>query len=328
LSLANAGQFGSDLALFGLWFGLIKTEKHMDAKELRGALDAVIEACETKPKWNNQDRLVLRQVRTALGTPSQIGPVLGVSVATLHWWERKVRAGQNELQPPPPAEKVRRLKDFVPGQGVVSVGWSAGTSVPAPEASSGFVITRRTGEVLERGRYSRKSWILRCGTPFVVLRDERMFETMVANLREVQRISCFVFRAPKKGANVDDPLFQAKATFDELWRRLSDRRIPGSILARIRGVPVTEDDDANRLGLTDSWTSFYMMQYNEEGRALFGSTVDVWQEFVIVDTEEPEIRKSRLVWLELPAVQAMEWYERRIELLERLEHLAKRGRRN
>ena len=83
-------------------------------------------------------------------------------------------------------------------------------------------------------------------------------------------------------------------------------------MARIHGVPVTEDDDANRLGLTDSWASFCMMQYNEEGRASFGRMVDVCQEFVIVDTEDPEIQKSRLVWLELPDAQAREWYERRI----------------
>ena len=205
---------------------------------------------------------------------------------------------------------------------MVSLGSSAGTSVTGPKASSGYVITRRTGEVMERGRYCRKSWILRCGTPFVVLRDERMFDTLVANLRQAQRISCFVFRAPKKGRSLDDPLFQAKVTFDELWRRLSDARISISILAKIHSVPVTEDDDANRLGLTDSWASFCMMQYNEEGRGFFGRMVDVWQEFVIVDTEDPEIQKSRLVWLELPETQAMEWYERRIELLEKLERRA------
>ena len=166
---------------------------------------------------------------------------------------------------------------------------------------------------------------MRSGTPFVILRDERMFETMVANLREVPQLSCFVFRAPKKGASLDDPLFQAKVTFDELWRRLSEARTPSSVMAKIRSVPVTEDDDANRLGLTDSWTSFCMMHYSEEGRALFGRMVDVWQEFLIVDTEEPEIQKNRLVWLELPAAQAMEWYGRRIELLEKLERRARRG---
>jgi hypothetical protein len=297
----------------------------MDSEELRTALNEVIEACETKPKWNNQDRLKLRSVRAALGTPSQIASFLGVSVPALHWWGRQIGEGEVELQPPPPGEKLRRLREFVPGQGVVSPGPGGGASVTGPKAPCGYVITRRVGEVLERGRFCRKSWILRCGTPFVVLRDERMFDAMVANLSQPQRISCFVFRAPKnKGASVDDPLFLAKVTFDELWRKLSQKRIPPSILERIHGVPVTGDDDANRLGLTDSWTSFCMMQYNELGRATFGRPVDVWQEFVIVDMEDPEVQESRLVWMELPAAQAVEWYEARIELLEGLEHRAQR----
>ena len=171
----------------------------MDAEELRGTLDAIIDACATKPRWDNQDRLRLRQ---SADSPRHALPdcscSLGVSVVTLHWWERQMSDQQVELQPPPPVDKLKRLRDFVPGQGMVTLGSSAGTSVTGPKASSGYVITRRTGEVMERGRYCRKSWILRCGTPFVVLRDERMFDTMVANLRQAQRISCFVFRAPKK----------------------------------------------------------------------------------------------------------------------------------
>jgi len=176
--------------------------------------------------------------------------------------------------------------------------------------------------VLERGKYSSKSWILRSGTPFAVLTDETMFKQMVDYLKNKDQVNVFVYRAPADNEDETDDLFDAKFTFDQVKQKLKAQGDTNNLLDKIIGVPVKRPEDVDLLGLTDPWTSFCVMQYNDEGRLKWGRRVDVWQEFRFQEAnpKDPSTIETKDVWLELSKERSQLWYQRRIELLEKLEH--------
>ena len=283
----------------------------MNAEKLREDLDRVVESCRTKEKWNNADRKALHRVRKAFGAPANVATTLGVSVPTLHWWERQIDTDKaTEMQPPPPEQQLIKLYHMLPSN-------LPTTTEAEPKVLPGILTVRTPGEVLERSKYCDKSWIMRSGRGFVVLNDPKMFEDMVKFLLTGKTHAHFVFRAPKKGEDVENRFSQAKITFEALWRRLSDGILPRSSLKRIHKVPIADENEANKLGLVDSWNSFCMFEYSEEGRAQFGRSVDVWQEVIIDNSLDPQIQNKRPVWLELPAEEAEKWRESRLRILEK-----------
>lgn len=295
-----------------------------DVEKRREEFDALIQACASKPKWSNDDRKKLRALRRSLGTPTVIAPALGISTATLHWWERQVGEGKEELQPPPPIDILRKLESFISPSVSISESTAEASRSVKLESNNGIAIARRTAEVLERAKYARKSWIMRSGTPFVVLRDANMLDAMIRSLSRENFVSYFVYRAPSKEANSHVQIFLAMATYEELRKKLAKSPAASTVLGRIQGIPVTDENDANKLGLVDFWTSYCMIEYNEEGLALFERPFDVWQEFVINESDAPDVQKSRLVWLELPTEHAKEWRRSRIALLKKLERQAEK----
>jgi hypothetical protein len=289
----------------------------MNAEKIREDLDRVVESCRTKEKWNNADRKALHCVRKALGPPTKVAIALGVSVPTLHWWERQVDADKaEELQPPPPEPQLMKLYrvlpvDVAPPEPVLAA------IETEPKMPAVILKARTISEVLERAGYCDRTWTMRSGRPFVVLHDEKMLETMLEFLRKGKTHAHFVYRAPKKGEDLENRFSQAKISFEALWKRISARTVPPSILKRIHKVPVAGENEANKLGLVDPWNSFCMFEYNEEGRAQFGRSVDVWQEVIIDTSPDPQIQNKRCIWLELPAEEAEKWRDSRIRLLEK-----------
>jgi hypothetical protein len=270
----------------------------MNSENRRGTLDEFVNLCETRKEWNNKDRKSLRELRRSLGSATKIAAVLGVSVQTLYRWERQIDDGEQH-QPPPPIKHLRSLCRFLGEEKI----------------SSWEVTPRKREDLLQRMKYCENAWVMRSGTPFVLLQNADMLRAVMDNLIATKLQYYFVYRAPVKGGELHDRFFEAKVSFDGLWKKLGENPIYKSALDRVQGVPVEDDNEANKLGLVDTWTSYWMFYYNEEGIALYGRTVDVWQEFVISENEGPEIQKNRLVWLELTSGQAREWRQSRIELL-------------
>jgi DNA-binding transcriptional regulator YiaG len=282
----------------------------MDGEKIREDLDRVVESCRCKAKWNNADRKALHNIRKALGAPTKVAIALGVAVPTLHWWERQVDESKaEEQQRPPPEQQLLKLYRMLD----LDVPATIGTE---PKTPAVILKARTICEVLERAGYCDRTWTMRSGRPFVVLHDAKMLANMLESLRGGKTHAHFVYRAPKKGEDAECRFSQAKISFEALWKRISAGTVPLSILKRVHKVPIADENEANKLGLVDPWNSFCMCEYNEEGRAQFGRSVDVWQEVIIDTSPDSQIQNKRLVWLELPAEEAEKWRDSRIRLLE------------
>jgi len=267
--------------------------------DLQTTLSKILESCRTKDTWNNADRKFLREFREMLGTPSEIAADLGVSVATIYSWEKQIDGDDSRSAPPE-----RQLKNF-------------SAIIAEKNQKSKFtevlVRIRSVNEVMERGKFCERFWIMRSGKPFVILKDNNMLNYMIKFLTENDAHSHFVYRDPKeKDSEEGRRICQAKMSFDALWNQLKDREDCKGIIHKICHHPVQDEMEACKLGLNDPWSSFAMAEYSEKGYAKFGKSVDVWMEFVFDTSQNPQLEQSRqLVWLELPLEEAEKWREHR-----------------
>jgi hypothetical protein len=268
--------------------------------------DKLIALCQTKEQWDNRDREALKEFREALGPPTEIAQALGISVATLHYWEKQESA-EKELRPPPSERQLRKFSDVLAQRHLQSV-----------QSKPGFydvlLRMRNVGEIMERATVCSKFWVIRSGRPFLAGTDPKMLEFMINFMIEKETISYFVFRSPKD-IRESGREFEAKMSFDAMLMMLTSHSRGALVRPRIRAGLIETEETANRVGLSDPWISFAMAEYSPEGYRKFQRSVDVWMEFIFDTGKDPQKPEPQPVWLELPQNEALLWRERRIEIL-------------
>jgi hypothetical protein len=222
---------------------------------------------------------------------------LGVSVASIYQWEKQTKS--NEMKAPPPEKQLRKFTSIIEDKFQKS------------NFSEVLMRIRSVSEVMDCGQFCKRFWVIRSGKPFVIVRDKRMQDATIRFLRDNEAF--FVYRDPSdKDSEAGRRVSEAKASFDALLEILQNDPNWGEMEPKIHGIPIEDEIEAFRLGLTDPWASYAMAEYSEKGYAKFGKSVDVWMEFVFDVSKDPQFAVSRQpVWLELPLEEAEKWREQR-----------------
>jgi hypothetical protein len=61
-----------------------------------------------------------------------------------------------------------------------------------------------------------------------------------------------------------------------------------------------------------------MAEYSNVGYDKYGRSMNTWLEFVFETGQSPQLEQRKVVWLELPASEALMWKQRRSEVFQRL----------
>jgi len=283
-------------------------------REYKSVLDKIIKSCKTKDKWNNVDRRFLKEFRETLGTPTQVAQALGISVATLHWWEKQEPAGSG-LRPPPSERQLKKFFFLVTQKEVDSLVQPQARNEIRDRFYGVQMRIRSFSEVMERANLCSRFWSLRFGRPYAIASGPKMFDYFITFLKGNSTHFYFVYRAPSDSHEAESGSYQAKDSCESLLLRLNNYPDSRHLLKRVHAIPIKNVEDALKLGLVDSWASYAMAEYSPEGYAQFQRNVDVWMEFVFDTSTDPHVEQKQVVWLELPAEEARKWRENRLEIL-------------
>ena len=282
---------------------------------LQEDLEDILKDASERSFWSNVHRARLAKIRERLGTISEIAEVLGVSGPTIRWWERK-ESKEEELKPPPPLEKLKRLRDLVIERhfrSLIKAGAKTGTDRPTGAAGYYEVFVRLRGfkEVMERAQYCQNYWVFRFGRPFKAGFEDQVFKHTANFVREYKTNIFLAYREPEQD-DPEAPIYEAKKSFSAVSQRISeikDESLKRAMVEHLRGVPL-RPHEADKIGLVDPWISIVMGEYNDEGYRKYRRGLDVWTETLVEGSEAKEP-----VWLELPVAEAISWKQRRAGVL-------------
>ncbi len=279
------------------------------SNHLREELESILTESVQKGAWNNDDRARLGRFLNELGKVSEVAQVLGVSKATVRWWLRD-ESPKDQLRPPPPTDKLKKCRDLI-----IEKHFRNLLKAPHSEGSSAssfydvFLRLRGFKEIMERSKFSENLWAFRFGRPFKAGLDQQLFDETANFILENKTNLFFVYREPE----LDDPeahIYEAKKSFAGIEQKMKAHPKRDLLFQRIRGVPI-KGAEADKLGLVDPWVSFAMAEYNDNGYMKYQRSIDVWIENNLFEGEE----EKKLVWLELPAADAVKWKQRRSRIL-------------
>lgn len=276
----------------------------------------VIKAAEQE-SWGNAERKALKKVCDALGPPTIVAQALGISSATFFRWTKKETS--DEHRPPPPKDRLLRLKNAV-SSGEFELKLKGSRQDESKVAAFDAMMRAMTPqEVMGHSDRAVRTWMMRTGRPFVIASDSKMLEFIIKFMEEAPQVTAyFVYRDVKQSQEIESIYLQAKVSYEAFHRQLETKQVGQAFLDRVRAVPVLEESDIQVLSLGDYWTSYCMMEYGPEGFDKYGTTVNVWQEF-LVDTAKPlQFESIRPIWLQLPTREAMMWRDRRWPALKKL----------
>src|SRR3989344_2436421 len=281
--------------------------------DLRKALDRILEASRTKTNWNNQDRQFLKQFRECLGSPTEVAHALQVSTATIYALEKKTKG--KDLLPPPPEKQLQKLSLLIAEKHVKSLLRTDTVNGQKTGLYDVLMRMRTVPEMMQRASVCDRFWVLRSGRPFVAANDAATFELFQNFIKDTKTTFFFAFPIPDSSQDPEDRMFRAMESFEVLQTKLNSES--SSFADRIHGIRINTSIEANELGLVDPWISFAMAEYSLDGRTAYQNSVDVWMEFVFDISNDPQVERKQLVWLELPKEEAERWKEKRSKFWKR-----------
>jgi hypothetical protein len=250
-----------------------------------------------------------------LGSPTTVAEALGISTATLFRWERR---GDDHLKPPP-ARYLVRLKELILAGFFDSENRGKASGEGRKDMVEVLMRIRTVEEVTNQSQFCSAFWIFRTGRKFPIASNAKMLDdTMKFLMAKDKPILYFVFRDEKSQDEVDPQELQAKLSYDAFQRQLEKHEHGPSVKDQIRGLRILEKDDALHIGLSDPWISFAMAEYSNVGYDKYGRSMNTWLEFVFETGQSPQLEQRKVVWLELPASEALMWKQRRSEVFQRL----------
>jgi transcriptional regulator with XRE-family HTH domain len=163
--------------------------------------------------------------------------------------------------------------------------------------------------IFKREDLCEEVWILKTGRPFVSGENPDVRNKMLDLMK--RRHVNFYFVCPPDDCSDSLPqqAFLSYQRFvagapSNLWNVLAER-------AKL--LTVRTRDQANSLGLLDSWMSFVLARYSPEGVRQLGKLLDVWVEFSMDVSAANDAREW--FWVELSKHDAVAWWDKRREIL-------------
>lgn len=284
-------------------------------------LDLITKKVQAAEKAGTPDAEVgplITEFRSKLGmTPNQFAQKLGISVQTVHRWEKTF----------PPFHQVFKLRSLVEE--------GNGTTIPPIVDDSPRdhvliegkkVAVRSLDYLLQRELDSDEIWILRGMSYYLSGWEGPTRELMISHLVNSQANYYFVFREAKPG-ELGYPAQESFARFKQaLLEREADLGLQeGQLARRAHGLPVVDAEDMIRLGLGQVYVATVILKYSKEGRKRLKRSFDIFLETPIAVYEDimsfdrfEEDQSYVMTWNEVPPKRATVLMDLWEEVLTRL----------
>jgi DNA-binding transcriptional regulator YiaG len=281
----------------------------VDANQLLNQIISLVEQGASTPKKKTEIGQLIKQFRESLAfTPKEFAQQLDVAPQTVHRWERG--------DPLPRTPQVRKFQQLLETKTGLPVQASS-SHQELVEIGGHHVAIRSWRYIMERMRETRRVWVLKCNREFLAGWAGPTRRNIVESLRGNERLHFYYFFSEKMSNGLavaegpNDTVDPALESFKRFKKTLNLQH--PDISDRVHGYAIKDPQDRVALGLTPTYPTWIVLEYEDEAQIKHGKEFDVLVEVPVAVYEPPEMMLSDdeyVVWLELPQRRADALWQR------------------
>jgi DNA-binding transcriptional regulator YiaG len=246
--------------------------------------------------------LLIKQFRESLAlTPKEFAQQLDVSAQTIHRWENG-----NPIPRTPQARKFQQLLE--PDSRVAATPPEEQKELV--EIGEHHVAVRSWRYIMERIKEARCVWVLKCNREFLAGWAGPSRRNIIESMENNDRLDFYYFFS--ENLSVESGMLEsgesanpALDSFKRFKKRLNSQH--PQLTHRVHGYAISDPIDRVLLGLTPTYPTWIMLEYESDAQARHGKEFDILVEVPVAVYEPPEMMLSDdeyVVWLELPQRRA------------------------
>ena len=270
--------------------------------------ESPVEGAAASPEIKVRIGGLIKQFRESLAlTPKEFAQQLGVASQTAYRWEKG--------DPVPRIHQARKLELLLKGD--------LKTGEDLVEIRGHHVGIRTWQYIMDCMADAKLVWVLKCNREFLAGWNGPSRRNIIDSLYNNKELTFYYFfsqrfdgeQLTEENGNSLNPALDSYKRFKKALNSLHP-----DITSRVHGYAISDPKDRVALGLTPTYPTWIVLEYQKEATARYGKEFDILVEVPVAVYEPPEMKladEEYVVWLELPQRRADSLWERWQELFKK-----------